>query len=335
MKKIDSCCPQNRDHGIDSVAGIMILIMVFGHVLQHCELKNSEIYTIWRNFSFFMPWFFFKSGMFYRAYDNVAFISKYVQKLLYPFLVFSLLGHFFHCITMFFEYRDYNWMHYFLSPAKHLVLYGCLAGNEPLWFLLTLFFVLAIYNFIMKNQTKTFLFKMSIVVIAIPISLLFEIFNIRMFSYFFSTIVGLVFFSLGNIFCDIQYNKKIFSLSLLLLLAICNIEIPVFDIHSNVLTKGNYILWILYSLAACIIINNVFKFMGGGALRYIGQNAMTIYVTHWIVIVISIAAVHLFMPNVDSLTLFIIVCLCCFVILSMLCVFFNRLKFFSFVLNRK
>ena len=331
MKKNDLCCIKNRDHSIDSVAGIMILIMVFGHILQHCELKNSEIYTIWRNFNFFMPWFFFKSGMFYRAYDNVAFISKYVQKLLYPFLVFSLLGHFFHCITMFFEYRDYNWIHYFLSPAKHLALYGCLAGNEPLWFLLTLFFVLAIYNFIMKNQTKTFLFKMSIVVIAILISFLFERFNIRIFSYFFSTMVGLAFFSFGNIFCDIQYNKKIFSLILLLLIDICNIEIPVFYIHSNVLTKGNYILWIIYSLAACIVINNVFKLIGGGALRYIGQNAMIIYLTHWIVITTSISVAHIFNPNVESLTLFIITCFCCFIILSILSVFHNQLKKLLFV----
>lgn len=49
---------------LDAIAGLLIVRMILGHLFQCCLLTETETYW-WMNtvFSFFMPWFFYKSGM--------------------------------------------------------------------------------------------------------------------------------------------------------------------------------------------------------------------------------------------------------------------------------
>ena len=54
-----------RDTSLDNVCAIMIIYMIYGHVCLWCGVKQNEILT--RCLYFFMPWFFFKSGMFFRT----------------------------------------------------------------------------------------------------------------------------------------------------------------------------------------------------------------------------------------------------------------------------
>lgn len=58
---------RNREVYLDVVCGIMIIWMILGHLIASCGLRDTVLYTIGnRLFPFFMPWFFFKSGMFYK-----------------------------------------------------------------------------------------------------------------------------------------------------------------------------------------------------------------------------------------------------------------------------
>ena len=55
-----------RNPIIDNIAGILIIYMIVIHVCQWCGIKDivSSIYM--QPLSFFMFWFFYKSGMFYK-----------------------------------------------------------------------------------------------------------------------------------------------------------------------------------------------------------------------------------------------------------------------------
>lgn len=67
----------SRNESIDSVAGLMIIYMVFTHVMQGFGQTHVECYKILERFLyFFMPWFFFKAGMFFRITDNRTFVKK-------------------------------------------------------------------------------------------------------------------------------------------------------------------------------------------------------------------------------------------------------------------
>ena len=68
------------------------------------------------------------------------------------------------------------------------------------------------------------------------------------------------------------------------------IYIPTFvDFRSNTFTKGNYIAWILSSLAGIITFNNIFKYIPVRfkLLNNIGKDSMSYYVTHWIILSIT------------------------------------------------
>ena len=61
---------------IDVICGIMIVWMILGHIASACNLKESWFYITGNHLlPFFMPWFFYKSGMLYKhknAYEMLV-----------------------------------------------------------------------------------------------------------------------------------------------------------------------------------------------------------------------------------------------------------------------
>lgn len=57
-----------REKYLDAVCGIMIVWMIVGHIINSCGLIESRFYVLGNHMlPFFMPWFFFKSGMLYKG----------------------------------------------------------------------------------------------------------------------------------------------------------------------------------------------------------------------------------------------------------------------------
>ena len=56
----------SRQRHIDAIAGLLIINMILGHCIQMTDCREIPLYSWMNALSFFMPWFFFKSGMFYR-----------------------------------------------------------------------------------------------------------------------------------------------------------------------------------------------------------------------------------------------------------------------------
>lgn len=95
---------------------------------------------------FFMPWFFFKAGMFFKQRTLTEEIHKSFKRLLVPYIYFTVLGT---CILWIkqFIYHEFTFRS-ILSPVTSILKAGSVPGNLALWFLLSLFCVRIIFNFI-------------------------------------------------------------------------------------------------------------------------------------------------------------------------------------------
>lgn len=136
---------KHRDFYLDNICGILILYMIF---ILHCgDIANSHsmLSSLLGKllFSFMMPWFFFKSGMFA---DKAKFdIKRDFKKFIRPYILFTVYSWvimllYYLCLGIF-SMEDL-----FINPVKQIILYGGIEWNMPLWFLLGLFLVKMLFS---------------------------------------------------------------------------------------------------------------------------------------------------------------------------------------------
>lgn len=189
-----------RNESIDSAAGIMIIYMVFTHVCQHYHLDNSHFYMIMEHLLyFFMPWFFFKAGMFFKIGDNKEVVIKSTERLLKPFIIYSLLGHVCYCVVSFLK----DGFHLStLIPYRSLLMTGSIPGNLPLWFLLSLFACRVLLN--MGRILGFSLYLIATIGLLVPLSL--HVVGYVYPYYLANMMSGLFFMSMGAIIRDRKFT---------------------------------------------------------------------------------------------------------------------------------
>jgi len=94
--KIDEALVQGRDHHIDALKGVAIILVVLGHSIQvnNPEFDRSLLFRV--VFSFQMPLFMFLSGYIIHTqlhYSYGEYIRKNSIRLLIPFLVWHLISY--------------------------------------------------------------------------------------------------------------------------------------------------------------------------------------------------------------------------------------------------
>lgn len=313
-----------REISLDTIAGLLIIHMIVGHIFQWCKLTYTVYYQYMNILFFFMPWFFYKSGMFFKEENINIVLAKIWKRYLIPFIIFTLIGHSLYCIKMYIE-GDTQFSHYIISPIRSLLLSGSTGGNLPLWFLSTLSLVNILFLFTHKH------FKLTcIVFIIIPFLInFFQLKNLPL--YLSNTCTGIFFYGMGYYLKTLQYNKFIFIISgigyILLYIYIPSIV----DMRSNSLLCGNYIIWIISSMLGIIFINNIFKrftFLNLLPLSSIGRNSMSYYATHWIVLTL-ILIMAIIVNITDAWSLFMTMFISCMTLLPLINLFLQKkpLKF--------
>jgi fucose 4-O-acetylase-like acetyltransferase len=278
---------RSRDFSIDTVCGILILYVIIGHC---CGMANTyEVFETWTLFfAFFMPWFFFKSGMFYHANSNQVEYKKMFRRLIVPFFIFSLIGTPINIIRMA-VHGDLDFIQIVKSIFGVFFL-GSFPGNLPLWFLLSLFIVKLLFNYI---YTKTIMRSIKITII-FCVSCIFLLYNVlssvnggvRLPYYISNISSGLAFFSLGYLLRNFRPNLP-FTLFLLfvycLLITLCPVSV---DMRTGGCGVGTLYMWIPMSLIGIITINNITRFIvkRENIFSIIGKDSMAYYCIHWIVI---------------------------------------------------
>ena len=133
-----------RNTWLDSIAGLLILRMILGHYVSYVGLKDSLLFHSLDILFFYMPWFFFKSGMFYCATDGwehwKSIFFKNFRALMIPYFRFSILG-ILVGIIYYQVTKDCAFQPTISSIVSNFVGMGCYYWSSHLWFLLTLFIV--------------------------------------------------------------------------------------------------------------------------------------------------------------------------------------------------
>lgn len=266
-----------RNNSLDMIAGILIVYMIVYHILQWCNLTYVLDNVVFHVFSFFMFWFFFKSGMFYREKLSKDILIWGGKRLIVPFVIFSIVGHLLLCIKLLQE-GDYNWMHYVLSPIKSILLNGSLGGNLPLWFLLSLLAVQLIFNYLSKKV------NIWLVIFAgYAIACILNIVEYPFPLYLANISLGIAIYGLGYKMKNVQYKNNVFFFAFVVYVVILSLCYSSIDFRANQVAKGLYWIACLYAISGCIIINYLFSLVKVRLkmLEYIGRHSMNYYVMHW------------------------------------------------------
>lgn len=272
-----------RDTSLDLISGLLIIHMILGHTMGYPFIKTANILE--GIFFFYMPWFFFKSGMFFKPDTDIKnFTKKKFERLIKPFIFFSLIGELLFFVDSFLSGVPLSNWYYYLASTRALPYLGHFTGNPPCWFLFSLFVILVAYNWLLAKWNKY-------VLVAILCALLFvnHYFNPFPIHSVTHTVSGCLFFVLGLILKEIQYKKVVFFASLLVVLL--SIPFNSFIIMvTDLLLYGNYGLWYMFSLCAIVVINNVAKFVPkeifiSKFFVWVGQNSMLLLVVHWIILI--------------------------------------------------
>lgn len=235
-----------RIEWIDIAKGIGILLVILGHSVKFGGAIHNLI------FSFHMPLFFVLSGITYKQRDNKTFICRKFRTLIMPYVVFSIIGFVLSVMIPFWR----NGLS-IKTVIKDIYLANPNAANvSSIWFLVALFWVEIIFNFIQKYNEK-----IQYIIIGVCLGLGFLYSNLIHMITFLpegrlpfnidSSLIALTFFAIGVWLKKIITNKRLFFVN-------CILFIISFVLNGRVnlhgLTFHNPLLYLLESISGTFIL---------------------------------------------------------------------------------
>ena len=301
-----SVVPHKRYIDIDTLSGILILQMIF---VVHCAklsgIKGIIIDKEMLIMQFFMPWFFYKSGMFYHVSSIGDTIKKGIRHLIKPFIIFSLVGWLVIVVVpgMFLFHRDIGFL--VNDTIRHFLFDGSIRGNYALWFLLSLFIVKCIFSILNNIHVPIFI----IVATGSVFAFAHNRYLYNMPVYLGNISNGLLFYSLGYLMRKAQYQRYMLITSLAVFLAMIPFA-GYLDFRANAILLGsnNYFITEVFNFCEIIIANNIVRSWGGcnrmNILATVGQSTMILYVTHYIILVVSENALTILLRESNPYVMF-------------------------------
>lgn len=257
--------------------------MILRHYVSYIGLKDSLLFSLTDILFFYMPWFFFKAGMFFSPVEHnqrLSVIKKDVNRLIIPYIFFSFVGIIVNIIFATYT-NEMTPLQVCINGGGGFLQSGYLDWSSHLWFLLSLFFVRLVYRKIYNVNW------VLIIGVALGIAVIHNVYiapyGIVWIGNFCS---GLVFYVLGSKLKMIQYNKSVFVLSVIVLILMAHICPTIVSMMKNeVINRGIYIFWFPFCLSGIIVFNNIFKyslrFFDSTFLISIGKDSMSYYLLHF------------------------------------------------------
>ena len=204
---------------LDNLSGLLIIEMIF---LCHIRILSVMIpdsgflYQLQYFLIFFMPWFFFKSGMFYGR--NLKHdITKDAKKLLVPFVYYSCFAYSMQIVCMLLRHETITTDSLLWSQLEGIVNGAGIPWNQPMWFLVTLFIVKATYGYIEKYINKYLILLLSLIIASV-----FNGQSMVLDFWIGTSFQALFFYCLGDLLRDRQYKKNIWLLAIVVYVLILN-----------------------------------------------------------------------------------------------------------------
>lgn len=333
---------------IDIVAGIMILWMIFQHAMQSAWAIGSpspgEMYAwnpnVWFPYlNFFMPWFFYKSGAFFRKRNIKDLMVKDNHKLTLTFLIWSLIGYVFYLILGVYA-QTLTLREALYTLTRRFFFNGFIAINSPLWFLLTLIGVRFIANICLPNQSDPYKhYKCAAIVLSgAMIGFGCYIYDNPLVPLWVANgASGIAFFTFGY-WLHCYENQKWFVIPCILgYVCSCVFGWNSVCMHINELLEGLYLLWFTSALCGIVCFNvvcrHIYEWMTKitpphysrtRILETIGKNAMPIYVTHSFVRFPIQTILETSNVSLSWQCVLVIICIGYALVLPIVCVLWNK-----------
>ena len=286
-----------RDSYMDLVCGLLIVYMIIYHAYLLCNLSDLLSITLDKIFFFFMPWFYYKSGMFYTKHNTKEIAISGIKKYIYPFVIYTIIGECFLWFFTMYKEENINLFSLLFSSIKCIIVQGSTIGNQPLWFLVSLYITKVIVSFLDNKNVSIVISSFFSCIIAWASSYVGAYINdVFCIPYLImSTSLGIFYYEMGFLLRDIQYNKVVFMIAIFIYLFVW-VQIPSqVDVRLGMLKYGNWFVFVISSLAGIIIINNLsrIRLLQLPFLINVGSNSLTYYCFHWILfnIVISFCSI--------------------------------------------
>lgn len=294
---LNTTSQNNRLEYIDSAKGICISILVYYHIVFVYEVHIPLTFLL---YTFFIPLFFFTSGLFFKTYDGFKeFIRKKTNQLIIPFLFWLLANAI--LLPILDPYMG-NWkIPTFSELTTNIVLIPQNFYQEEyyvnsIWFIWCLILINLIYYPIKKLSSgckkETLILVVSSLAIGIT-GICLAVFRINIPFFIDTTLTVLPFFMMGNVLKkQICSESKIKNNWLFLVLAIAAFATNYLLSGTN-LIRGHFVFrpnesydlaWLtVYPLGligtfGVIWITRFFKKMP--LFSYFGQYSLIILVTH-------------------------------------------------------
>lgn len=225
---------------IDNVNGLLIIHMIAFHIFQAGKTGTAEI--IMRPLSFFMFWFFYKSGCFYKPQTFYKLLHNGLLKLFVPYVVFSIVGYIVWIIRQL-VVLDYNRQTFIIDPINELLYTGTLPGNVALWFLPSLLATQLIFHILITGGAK----PLFVLFVCISITTILY-YTKSEFPYYCANIpLGLAAYSFGYMIREYQYNVTLFCVASICYMGILIFIPSVINFRENdMIGNGNYFLAIFF-----------------------------------------------------------------------------------------
>lgn len=233
---------------------------------------------------FFIPWFFYKSGMFFVQKEERLYRWS---KFIYPFVVWSFIG--------WLAYIGWHW-HIgdltprlaFYSPLRSLLLSAYIPLNSALWFLPILYLVRLLGNRLLPNVRIEWM-----VLVTLVASVLFECLHIPLMpSWIIKTVWGLFFFTCG--YWLKNYERKRWLIAIAAVVYAVSLITPIPAVYGGKEAPlWCHLVWYPSCALSCVLFNDACQRLSEltdklGAwqfpvLRYMGRYAMSFYVPHYLI----------------------------------------------------
>lgn len=280
---------KKRIEYVDLGAGILILWVIFFHAINNAHVFGETDARVALPFlTFSMPWFFYKSGSFFKASRGKAGLRKDFRKFIIPYIKWSLIGFAFYVVMMAVD-GTMDAQHLVFEPWEKLSIYGYLPIDVPVWFILSLFFVRLIADGLLRIRIHPLVWSLIGVLLAY---LWYLNRDLGLPVYLANIPMGLAFFMMGYSLKELETNHYVIGISLIVYIACLIWGFPIIGLHRNILLNGPFLLWPVSSYFCIVLFNflcrKVCELICKWNIRFsffrtTGRHAMDILITHGLI----------------------------------------------------
>lgn len=274
---------EKRVQYVDVASGILILWVMAFHAMNGSKVFGATDARVALPFlTFSMPWFYYKSGLFFKGGRGISGVKKDYKKLIVPFIKWGAVGYAIYLVmhsisgTLTFESATWNVLHTFY-------IYGYIPINTPTWFIISLFFVRIIADYLLTRPVSPIVYIIG----GLTIGFVFHLVACPWLPFLIANVaMGIAFFMMGYQFHKYETRKWLFTVCLIGYVCFLLFGTSIVGHHRNVLLSGYFLLWPVFAYCGIVVFNNICRWIATlfsrftRPITFVGENAITLLVSH-------------------------------------------------------